>query len=143
MSADRLRLRVVTPTRAAVDTEADEVSVPAVLGVVGVLPGHAPLLASLRTGELVYRLASNHHSVALFGGFVEVRDNVVTVLADAAELPEEIDLAAAQALRAEAEQAMQTEGGAALDAARLRLATAITRITVAGRRPAAAAQHAD
>jgi F-type H+-transporting ATPase subunit epsilon len=142
MSADRLRLRVVTPERVAVDAEADEVSVPAVLGVVGVLPGHAPLLASLRTGELSYRLADSRHSVALLGGFVEVRDNVVTVLADAAELPEEIDLAAAQAQRGEAEQAMQTEGGTALDEARQRLATATTRITVASRRQAPA-PHTD
>lgn len=134
MTADRLRLRVVTPERVAVETEADEVSVPAVLGVVGVLPGHAPLLASLRTGELVYRLESSYHSVAVFGGFLEVRDNVVTVLADAAELPDEIDLLAAQAQRSEAEHAMQIQGGKALDKAREELAAATTRITVASRR---------
>jgi F-type H+-transporting ATPase subunit epsilon len=142
MSGDRLRLRVVTPERVVIETGADEVSVPAVLGVVGILPGHAPLLASLRAGELVHRLGSSHHSVAVFGGFLEVKDNVVTVLADAAELPEEIDLVDAQARRAAAEQAMQHEGGEALDEARLRLTAATTRITVASRRPAPPA-HAD
>ena len=142
MSADRLRLKVVTPERVAVEAEADEVSVPAALGMVGILPGHAPLLASLRTGELEYRLASSHHSVAVFGGFLEVKDNVVTVLADAGELPDEIDLGRAQAQRSAAELAMQREGGAALDEARQQLAAATTRITVAGRRSAPSA-HVD
>ena len=133
MSADRLRLKLVTPERVAVDAEADEVSVPAALGMVGILPGHAPLLASLRTGELEYRLASSHHSVAIFGGFIEVRDNVVTVLADAAELPEEIDVAAARNQQQQAEETMRSAGGEDLDAARRQLEAAVTRITVAGR----------
>ena len=133
MSNERLRLRVVTPVRVVVQTDADDVQVPAALGIIDILPGHAPLLASLRTGELSYRLDDETRHMAVFGGFVEVKDNAVVVLADSAELPDEIDAEAALAARTAAEEAMRTQGGDALDDARCQLDAANTRIAVSTR----------
>ena len=87
MSEGRLHLKVVTPTRVVVDAEADEVGLPGALGVLGILPGHAPLLASLSIGEMWYREGVREYNLALQWGFVEVVDNTVTVLAEVAELP--------------------------------------------------------
>ncbi len=134
MSDGRLHLKVVTPTRVVADAEADEVSLPGALGVLGILPGHAPLLASLRIGEMWYREGVREYNLALQWGFVEVVENTVTVLAEVAELPGEIDLEAAEAERVAAEAALKDAGEAEFDATRARLEAAVTRITVANRR---------
>lgn len=142
MSEGRLRLRVVTPTRVVVDTEADSVTVPGALGALGILPGHAPLLATLRIGELSYLSGAREHYVAVQNGFVEVsvapadsRDGgTVTVLADVAELPSEIDVDAARAEKAAAEAALKNAAGKEFDRQQALLEGAITRIAVATRR---------
>jgi F-type H+-transporting ATPase subunit epsilon len=134
MSADRLRLRVVTPLRVALEIEADQVEIPGALGTIGVLPGHAPLLASLRTGELSYRVDRQFGYIAVFGGFVEIADNLITVLADGAELANEIDLSQAENDKTCAEDTMRTQGGETLDQARRQLEAAVTRIVVASRK---------
>ena len=95
--ADRLRLEVATPTRLVVSGEADEVVVPGAEGSFGVLPGHAPLLSLVGTGEMMYRTGREEHYLAVSGGFAEVGPDHVTVLAESAERPEEIDLARARA----------------------------------------------
>ena len=95
--ADRLRLEVATPTRLVVSGEADEVVVPGVEGSFGVLPGHAPLLSLVGTGEVMYRTGREEHHLAVSGGFAEVGPDHVTVLAESAERPEEIDPARARA----------------------------------------------
>jgi F-type H+-transporting ATPase subunit epsilon len=133
MSNGRLQLKVVSPTRVVVDEEVDEVGLPGALGVLGILPGHASLLASLRIGEAVYRRGAREHWLALQRGFVEVVDDVVTVLADAVEHPSEIDLEAAHADRAAAEQALKSASGEAFDLETAKLEAAVTRIAVATR----------
>ena len=70
--ADRLRLEVATPTRLVVSGEADEVVVPGAEGSFGVLPGHAPLLSLVGTGEVMYRTGREEHHLAVSGGFAEV-----------------------------------------------------------------------
>jgi F-type H+-transporting ATPase subunit epsilon len=134
MSPGRLQLKVVTPVRALVETEADEVTVPAVLGALGILPGHAPLLAMLGIGELSYRVATREHYLAVQKGFVEVAADVVTVLADVAELPSEIDVEAAYEEKLAAEAALRSAAGKEFEHQRAHLEAAVTRITVASRR---------
>jgi len=134
MAEGRLHLTVVTPTRTAVAAEVDEVTLPGALGALGILPGHTPLLAALRIGELAYRQGVREHYLAIQRGFAEVAGDRVTVLAEIAELPEEIDLEQAQSDKQAAELAMRTASGAELDRQRALLEAAVTRITVAARR---------
>ncbi len=129
-----LHLRVVTPVRVVVDTEADEVTLPAALGALGILPGHAPLLATLAIGELTYRTATREHYLAVQHGFAEVTGDLVTVLADVAELPAEIDVEAARGDKATAEAALRSAAGKEFEHQRAQLEAAVTRITVGTRR---------
>lgn len=134
MSGGHLRLKVVTPVRVVVETEADEVTLPAALGALGVLPGHAPLLATLRIGELSYRSAGADHYLAVQRGFAEIASDAVTVLADVAELPSEIDVEAARQEKAAAEAALRSAAGEEFERQRSHLEAATTRISVAARR---------
>ncbi len=94
--ADRLQLRIVTPTRSLVDEPVREVTAPGTAGEFGVLPNHIAFLSTLEIGTLRFAGERGPRVVAIRGGFAEVKDNVVTVLADDARLPEEVDRAAAQ-----------------------------------------------
>ncbi|HEX6198824.1 MAG TPA: F0F1 ATP synthase subunit epsilon, partial [Thermoanaerobaculia bacterium] len=76
----KLRLVLVDHDRQLLDVEADEVQVPGSEGVLGILPGHTPLIATLKVGEVMYRQGKIEHYLALSEGFVEVADDVVTVL---------------------------------------------------------------
>ena len=87
-----LDLEVVTPEREVVHEQVDEVQVPGRDGYLGILPGHAALLSELGIGELSYKSGGHQHYMAVLGGFVEIREDHVRVLADAAEKPEEIDI---------------------------------------------------
>lgn len=100
--ADHLQLRVVTPTRLVLDERVLEVTGPGTLGQFGVLPRHCTFLTSLETGQLSFKTERGSRVVAIRGGFAEVQDDVMTVLADAAQLPEEIDVAKAEAALREA-----------------------------------------
>ena len=134
--ADRLRLEVATPTRLVVSGEADEVVVPGVEGAFGVLPGHAPLLSLVGIGEVTYRAGRVEHHLAVSGGFAEVGPGRVTILAETAERPEEIDLARARAARERADQRLRPQAGEEVDVARAlaALARAQGRLETAARR---------
>jgi F-type H+-transporting ATPase subunit epsilon len=80
--ADRLRLRVYTPESELVDREVREVSAEGAWGQIGILPDHAALVTALEPGILSFRENGRVVRLELGGGFAEVRDNVVTVLAD-------------------------------------------------------------
>ncbi len=134
--AERLTLELATPTRLVVTAEVDEVVVPGSMGYFGVLPGHAPLLATLGIGELTYRIGREEYHVAMSGGFAEVRNDKVIILADVAEAPGDIDRARAERARDRAEA--RVSGRASQDEidyarAMCALARALTRIQVAGR----------
>lgn len=103
-TTDRLRVDLVTLDREVFSAMCDEVTLPGQLGYFGVLPGHAALVATLAIGVLTVRYGAKSRKLALSGGFCEVRDNVVTVLADDAETPDQIDVAATTAALAEAEK---------------------------------------
>jgi F-type H+-transporting ATPase subunit epsilon len=100
----KLQLEIVTPDRALVREEMDEVQVPGSEGYLGILPGHAPLLATLNVGELWFRIGREKHYLAIAGGFVEVLPDRVTVLAQIAERAQDIDVARAEAARTRAEE---------------------------------------
>ncbi len=108
--ATEFQLRVVTPTRAVVDQSVTEVTAPGTLGEFGVLPDHASFLSSLDSGRLTYKDAAGAHVLAIRDGFAEVSDNVMTVLAEAAQEPAEVNTTAARAdlQAAEAELAALT-----------------------------------
>ena len=102
----KLTLNIVTPDQ-SLSYEADEVSMPGQEGDFGVLPGHTPLFAGLRTGTMWYRQGSEKHYLAVSVGFAEVLPDRVTVLAQVAERAEDLDEARAQAGMARAEEMMQ------------------------------------
>jgi len=99
-----IKLDVVTAERLVYSDEADIVIIPGIDGEMAVLPHHAPLMTTLQPGELRARKGSEEYSLVVTGGFVEVRPDHVTILADAAERAEEIDIARAEAARKRAEE---------------------------------------
>ncbi len=94
--AGGLLLEIVTPERRVLSEHVDEVVLPSVEGSMGVLPGHAPLLARLDAGELSYRVGEERRFLAVSQGYAEVLRDAVSVLARTAERAEEIDLERAQ-----------------------------------------------
>lgn len=133
--ADGLTLEIATPTRLVVSEQVDEVVVPGVEGYFGVLAGHAPFLTTLGIGELTYRKGRDEFHLAVAGGFCEVRNDKVIVLADTAERPQEIDRDRAERARQRAEQRLSGRSQEEVDYARAAaaLARALTRLQVAGR----------
>jgi len=102
--ADKIRLRLVTPSRLLLDEEVDEVTAPGVLGEFGVLPNHIAFLTLLAPGEMSYKQGAQRTRLAIGGGYAEVLNNVMTVLADAAEFADEIDVDRARRAREQAEK---------------------------------------
>ena len=102
--ANKIRFRVVTPSRLLLDEEVDEVTAPGALGEFGVLPNHISFLSLLEPGEMSYKQAAAKHYLAVSGGYAEVLDNVMTVLAPAAEFAAEIDAGRAQRAKERAEK---------------------------------------
>ena len=133
--ADRLTLEIATPTRLVVTESVDEVVIPGRQGYFGVLPGHAPFLTTVGVGELVYRVGRDERNLAVSGGFAEVRNDKVIVLADTAERPEEIDRARAERARERAERRLAGRTDEEVDYARAlaALARAVVRLMTAGR----------
>ena len=135
--ADSISLRVVTPVRLVLEEQVDELTAPGPLGQLGILPDHAALMTTLDIGQLSYRKSGADSVITLTGGYAEVLDNVVTVLADAAEFPAEIDTARAENARARAERTLEDRDNAddeALVAAEAALKRALLRLETAGQR---------
>ena len=130
-----LRLEFVTPERALAHDEVDELQLPGEEGYFGVLPGHAPLLAALRTGEMWYRKGRDVHYAFIDGGFAEVLPDRVSIMAQVAERAEDIDIHRAEAAKRRAEDVLSKPSAADADAERTRIAMlrAITRLNVARR----------
>ena len=105
--AEAFELEVATPERLIVQELVTEAQIPARDGYIGVLPGHAPLLAELQTGVLSYVVGGRQHYLAIHGGFVEVLPELVRVLADLGERAEEIDVQRAQAALERAQRTLE------------------------------------
>ncbi len=133
--AEHLTIELATPSRLVVSAEVDEVVAPGSLGYFGVLPGHAPLLATLGIGEVIYRIGRDEHHVAVSGGFAEVRNDKVIILADSAETPGDVDRARAERARDRAEVRLSGRAQEEIDYTRAAaaLARALTRLQVATR----------
>ena len=126
-----LRLEFVTPERAIVHEEVDEVVLPGEAGFFGVRPGHAPLLAALATGEMWYRQGTETKYAFVAGGFAEVVGDRVSVLAPVAERAEEIDLARAEAAQRRAEDRLaRPKSDMDFERARIALIRAVSRLKV-------------
>ena len=132
----KIKLDIVTAERLVLSEEVDYVSAPGVDGMLGILPRHAPLLTALAEGELRYKKGTEEFNFAIGGGFMEVRPDKVTVLADSAERADEIDEARAEQARARAARALQEKPRVDVEFARLEraLRRAEVRLKVAKRK---------
>jgi F-type H+-transporting ATPase subunit epsilon len=104
--ADKIQLRVVTPSRMLLDEEVDEVTAPGELGEFGVLPNHIAFLSTLVPGEVSYKQGQSRTFVAVGGGYAEVLDNVMTILTPTAEFAGEIDTERAERAKERAERSL-------------------------------------
>ena len=109
--ADKIQLEVVTPERRVIAEPVDMVTVPGLGGELGILPGHTPLISQLQTGVLTYVAEGKSSQLHVSGGFVEVRDDHVSVLAEVAERPDEIDAARAKLSRDQLEKQINAWSG--------------------------------
>ena len=105
----QLLLEIVTPDKVVVDQAVEYIGVPGVVGEFGVLPHHAPLLSALAIGKLYFRADGKTQNVFVSGGFAEVSGNKITVLAESAELAENIDVARARAAMERAKARLESK----------------------------------
>ncbi len=97
-------LEVVTPYGLVLSQEVEEITAPGAEGEFGVLPGHTPFFTTLKIGEIMYRAGKTPQHIAVAWGFVEVLHDKVTILAEAAELPDAIDMERAKRAKERAEK---------------------------------------
>ena len=130
--AEVFQLEIVTPDKKVVDTAAEEVQIPGKNGYLGVMPGHAPLITELAVGEVTFRAANATERLAVAWGFAEVLPGKVTILAETAERPSEIDVERARKAKERAEERL-TSGDPNVDVERAldALHRAETRLEVA------------
>lgn len=130
-----IRLEIVTAERIVYSENVDVVIAPGVEGQLGILPQHTPLMTTLQPGELLIKKDGEEISIAISGGFLEVRPEKIVVLADAAERADEIDLQRALEARRRAEERLK-ERGAEVDMARAEAALrrSLIRLKIAERR---------
>ena len=107
MPKKKIRLRIVTPAKVKVDEPADMIIMRCTSGDMGVLPGHEPRSAVLDYAPLRIRGGGYERHIAVYGGLAVIENDVLTILTDDAEWPEEIDLAQARADRERAEQRLR------------------------------------
>ena len=133
--ADKIQLEVVTPEKRVLAEPVDMVTVPGLGGELGILPGHTPLISQLQTGTLTYVQDGKSFSLHVSGGFVEVRDDHVSVLAEVAERPDEIDVAGARASRDKLEKQLNAWSGSEEDFEEVKteLDRSVVRLQLAGR----------
>ena len=137
--ADTFKLEIVTPEKKVVDTSAEEIQIPGKNGYLGILPGHAPLITELAVGEITFRenpgSVANEQRLAVAWGFAEVLPDKVTILAESAERPAEIDVERARKSKERAEQRLSS-GDTTVDVKRAldALHRAESRLEVASRK---------
>ena len=132
---EQIQLEVVTPERRLISEPVEMVTVPGYGGELGILPGHTPLISRLQTGVLSYVQDGRTQQLHVSGGFVEVNNDRVSVLADLAERPEEIDAAKARQDRERLEKALSTFTGSEeeMEKERVNLERSMVRLQLAGR----------
>ena len=130
-----LDVEVVTPTRILLHEQVDELNLPGAEGYLGILPGHTALLTTLGQGELMYRKGEQRRYMAIFGGYMEVNNDKVTIMAEEAEPAAAIDRARAESARDRAEERLRRIQDDAIDRDRARMALerATIRLQVAAK----------
>ena len=132
--ADTFTLEVITPERLVLQAEISSLVVPGIEGYLGIYAGHAPIITELIPGVVNYTQKGEKKKLAVSGGFLEVYRNKATILADAAELPEEIDVERAMRAKERAERRLrQHEPGINVMRAELAIKRALARLKTAGR----------
>ncbi len=133
-----LDVEMITPERILLQAQVDELNVPGDLGYLGILPGHTALLTTLGQGELMYRQGAEQHYLSLFWGYMEVNDDKVTILAEVAEVAQDIDRARAESARDRAEDRLRRihEDDIDFERARGALMRALIRLQVSSKSPA-------
>lgn len=126
------RLEIVTPERKIFEKDVDMVVVKGVAGELGILPNHIPLVTPLKIAPVKAKIGNEEHFIAVHGGFMEVRKDKVTILAEIAELPEEIDVDRARRAKERAESRLQKREEYDFRRAEIALQKALNRLTVAG-----------
>jgi F-type H+-transporting ATPase subunit epsilon len=131
-----VKVSVVTPDGPVYESEVEMVSTKAKSGELGILPGHIPLVAPLAISAVRLKKGGNTDFIAVSGGFLEVRPDQVTILAQSAELASDIDVERALKAKERAEQRMQEQRAEHTDFRRAELALqrAINRLAVSERR---------
>ena len=131
--ADQLQLEVVTPERRVLAEAVNSVTVPGRNGEMQILPGHAALISELQTGVLAYNQGGAAQQLHVSGGFIEVNNDKVSVLAEIAERPEEIDAARARLAREHTEKQLSSWSGSEEDfeKARAKLERSMVRLQLA------------
>ena len=131
-----LNLEIVTPEKKVLSEAVDAVTLPTASGEVGILQNHAPLISSLRSGILSYTRGGATERMVIAGGFVEVSQNNVSILADVAETADEINVENARAERDAAERELNAWKGPLddVETERERLETAKARLQLSGAR---------
>lgn len=131
-----INLEIVTPEKKVLSESVDSVTIPTASGEVGILQNHAPLISSLRSGILSYTRGGAVERMVIAGGFVEVSQNNVSILADVAETANEINVENARAERDAAEKQLNAWKGSLDEAAaeRERLETAQARLQLSSAR---------
>lgn len=129
MSVSKMQLDIVTPERKVYSDEVDMVITRAAEGDIGILPRHAPLVSPLKITAVRIKKGDQESVIAVSGGFLEVRPDKVTILAETAELPEEIDVERAKAAKERAEARLKSKEGD-MKRAELALARAMNRLDV-------------
>ncbi len=129
-----LKVNIVTPDGPVYDSEVEMVSTKAQSGELGILPGHIPMVAPLQIGAVRLKKGGNTDLVAVSGGFLEVRPEQVTILAQSAETAEAIDVTRAKEAKGRAEARMQAQqNDVDFRRAELALKRAMNRINVSER----------
>ncbi len=104
---ENLNLEIVTPERVLLETEADYVTIPGIVGELGILPGHIPLLTNLQSGILSYKNGNEENKIAVHYGYAEISQNKITILAKLAEFSNEIDIERAKTAKQKAETKLE------------------------------------
>lgn len=131
-----IRIDIVTAERLVFSEDADIVLAPGIEGEMGILPHHCHLMTMIHPGEILVRKGTEEFSMAISGGFLEVKPDHITILADAAERADEIDIARAEAAKKRAEERLSSRTAAEVSGAlaEAALRRALIRLRVAQKR---------
>lgn len=132
MAEKSIKLEVVTPQAVVLSQEVSYINVPASQGYLGILPNHASLVTGLEIGVITFKENNKDKKIAISGGFMEVINNKVVILADAAELGDKIDIVRAEAAKERAEKRLiERQPDLDIERANLALRRALSRISAA------------